>query len=86
MPVPDRFGKNLVVDPRDLQPQDLRGEQHRRDLAGAGGLILPPGVQSTAKPGPDYIDREYGEVGQRSEMAQGDILDSEILRMEAIFA
>lgn len=35
---------------------------------------------------PDRFDREYGEVGQRSEMAQGDILDSEILQLEAIFA
>lgn len=52
------------------------------------GLILPPGVQGSpaAKPAPDRIDREYGEVGQRSEMAQGDILDSEILQLEAIFA
>ncbi|MFI0967010.1 hypothetical protein ACH4S8_37350 [Streptomyces sp. NPDC021080] len=52
------------------------------------GLILPPGVKGSpaAKPGPDRFDREYGEVGQRSEMAQGDILDSEILQLEAIFA
>ncbi|MEV7674979.1 hypothetical protein [Streptomyces sp. NPDC088752] len=50
------------------------------------GLILPPGVQgSGGKPAPDRFDREYGEVGQRSEMAQGDILDSEILQIEAIF-
>lgn len=91
MPVPDRFGKNAVSDyerMQQLKPQDLRGEHHRRDLAGPGGLILPPGVQSTgpATPAPDRFDREYGDVGQRSEMAQGDILDSEILQLEAIFA
>ncbi|MCX4799675.1 hypothetical protein OG497_38110 [Streptomyces sp. NBC_01242] len=52
----------------------------------SSGLILPPGLQSAAQPSPDRFDREYGEVGQRSEMAQGDILDSEILQLEAIFA
>ncbi|MFJ4902804.1 hypothetical protein [Streptomyces sp. NPDC088727] len=56
------------------------------DRQDSSGLILPPGVQSAAAPTRDYIDREYGEVGQRSEMAQGDILDSEILQLEAIFA
>ncbi|MDQ1041460.1 hypothetical protein QFZ75_007962 [Streptomyces sp. V3I8] len=50
------------------------------------GLILPPGVQgSPAVRTPDHIDREYGEVGQRQELAQGDILDSEILQLERIF-
>lgn len=49
------------------------------------GLILPPGVQSPAAPGPDFLDREYGGVHQRSETAQGDILDSEILQLEALF-
>jgi hypothetical protein len=50
------------------------------------GLILPPGVQSpAAAPGPDFLDREYGGVHQRSETAQGDILDSEILQLEALF-
>lgn len=52
----------------------------------SGGLILPPGVNGSGKRVPDRIDREYGEVGQRDEMAQGDILDSEILQLEAIFA
>jgi hypothetical protein len=49
------------------------------------GLILPPGVQSPAAPGPDFLDREYGGVHKRQETAQGDILDSEILQLEAIF-
>jgi hypothetical protein len=51
------------------------------------GLILPPGVQSTSPFGPaaDRFDKEYGGVHQRSELAQGDILDSEILALEAIF-
>jgi hypothetical protein len=49
------------------------------------GLILPPGMSSPASPGPDFLDREYGGVHQRSETAQGDILDSEILQLEALF-
>lgn len=51
------------------------------------GLILPPGVQSSSPFGPaaDRFDREYGGVHQRQELAQGDILDSEILQLEAIF-
>jgi hypothetical protein len=54
---------------------------------GPGGLILPPGVTSSSPFGPaaDRFDREYGGVYQRSELAQGDILDSEILQLEAIF-
>jgi len=52
------------------------------------GLILPPGVTSSSPFGPaaDRFDREYGGVHQRQELAQGDILDSEILQLEAIFA
>ncbi len=51
------------------------------------GLILPPGMQSSSPFGPaaDRFDREYGGVHQRQELAQGDILDSEILQLEAIF-
>ncbi|MEU9405670.1 hypothetical protein AB0E08_08185 [Streptomyces sp. NPDC048281] len=51
------------------------------------GLILPPGVQASSPFGPaaDRFDKEYGGVHQRSELAQGDILDSEILALEAIF-
>ena len=52
---------------------------------GPGGLILPPGVQSPAAPAPDFLDREYGGVYRRQETSQGDILDSEILQLEAIF-
>jgi hypothetical protein len=50
------------------------------------GLILPPGVQSSGTFGPaaDRLDKEYGGVYQRSAVSQGDILDSEILQLEAI--
>lgn len=48
------------------------------------GLILPPGLRSSG-PSADRFDREYGGVHQRQEMAQGDILDSEILQLEALF-
>jgi hypothetical protein len=37
-------------------------------------------------PQPDRFDREYGTVHKRSETAQGDVHDSEILQLEAIFA
>ncbi|MFE6000364.1 hypothetical protein ACFQ6C_26445 [Streptomyces sp. NPDC056454] len=86
MPVPDRFGKNAIVDPRDLQPQDLRGERYRRELAGSGGLILPPGTRSATGPAPDRLDKEYGGVHSRAEVSKGDVLDSEILQLEALFA
>ncbi|MFE0490151.1 hypothetical protein [Streptomyces griseoaurantiacus] len=78
MVVPDRFGAKA---PRDLRPLDGRRP------AAPGGLILPPGVQSSGTFGPaaDRFDKEYGGVYQRSEMSQGDILDSEILQLEAIF-
>lgn len=85
MAVPDRYNAQ--------QPLDLRGSKLRRDYAdhpnpaAPRGLILPPGVQSSSPFGPaaDRFDREYGGVHQRSELAQGDILDSEILQLEAIF-
>lgn len=53
----------------------------------SSGLILPPGVKSSSPFGPaaDRFDREYGGVYSRSEISQGDILDSEILQLEAIF-
>ncbi|MET7363323.1 hypothetical protein ABZS76_33465 [Streptomyces sp. NPDC005562] len=35
---------------------------------------------------PDRIDREYGAVHQRSELAQGDLHDSEILEFEQALA
>lgn len=85
MPVPNRFDAN--------EPLDLRGSKLRRDYADyptpatPGGLILPPGVQSSSPFGPaaDRFDKEYGGVYQRQELAQGDIHDSEILALEAIF-
>lgn len=83
MAVPNRFDAN--------EPLDLRGSKLRRDHAASpaapGGLILPPGVQSSSPFGPaaDRFDKEYGGVHQRSELSQGDILDSEILALEQIF-